>query len=118
MKIKLRNSIIEVDIANNFWKRLIGLSFSKKKNMFFPLPYEDKWSLWMFAVKFPLKMIFINRNRIVVDIKEAESLSFNPKTWKTYKPRKSCKYILETPYDLKVKIGDKIVWKREFWKNT
>jgi uncharacterized membrane protein (UPF0127 family) len=110
MKIKLKNSAIETEIADNFWKRMIGLSFSKKKNMFFPLPHEDKCSLWMFLVRYPLKMIFIDKNKKVIDIKEAEPLSLNPSTWKTYFPRKSCKYVLETPFDLKIKIGDKLNW--------
>lgn len=114
MKIKLRGSTIEAEVADNFWKRLIGLSFSRKKNMFFPLPYNDRWSLWMFGVRYPLKMIFIDKSKKVVGIKEATPLSLNPKTWKTYKPEKPCKYILETPYNLKIKIGDKLTWKEKF----
>jgi uncharacterized membrane protein (UPF0127 family) len=110
MKIKLKNSIIEADVADNFWKRLIGLSFSERKNMFFFLPYEDKWSLWMFLVRHPIKMIFIDKNKTVIDVKEAEPLSFNPKTWKTYSPKRPCKYILETPFDLKIKLKDKLNW--------
>lgn len=110
MKIKIRNSIIESDLADSFWKRMIGLSFSKKKNMFFPLPYEGKWSLWMFLVRYPLKMIFIDMDKVVIDIKEAEPLSLNPETWKTYIPKKPCKYILETPFDLKLNVGDRLNW--------
>jgi len=52
MKIKLKNSIVEADIADNFWKRLIGLSFSKKKNMLFTMSYEEKWPFWMFGVSY------------------------------------------------------------------
>jgi uncharacterized membrane protein (UPF0127 family) len=114
MKIKLKNSVIEAEIAENFWKRMIGLSFSKKKNMFFPLEFEAKWSLWMFGVRYPIKMIFIDKNKTVIDIKNGEPLSFNPKTWKIYKPRKSCKYILETPFNLKIKIGDRLKWNKKF----
>jgi len=110
MKIKIKNSTIETGIADSFWKRIIGLSFSKKKNMFFPLPYEAKWSLWMFLVRYPIKMIFIDKRKKVIDIKEAKPLSLNPKTWKAYKPKKPCKYILETPFDLKIKIRDKLSW--------
>jgi len=110
MKIKLKNSIIEADVADNFWKRLIGLSFSERKNMFFFLPYEDKWSLWMFLVRYPIKMIFIDKNKTVIDVKRAKPLSFNPKSWKTYMPEKPCKYILETPFDLKIKLKDKLNW--------
>jgi len=110
MKIKIRNSTIETEVANNFWKRMIGLSFSKKKNIFFPLSYESKWSLWMFGTRYPIKMIFIDKNKNVIDIKEGKPLSFNPKTWRIYKPKKPCKYILETPFNLKIKIGDKLRW--------
>ena len=110
MKIKIKDSTIEADVADDFWKRMIGLSFSKKKNMFFPLPYEDRWSLWMFGVRYPLKMIFIDKNKVVIDIKDGEPLTSDPKTWKTYSPRKSCKYILETPFNLKIKIGDSLDW--------
>jgi uncharacterized membrane protein (UPF0127 family) len=114
MKIKLKNSVIETDLADDFWKRMVGLSLSKKKNMFFPLSYEDEWSLWMFLVRYPLKMIFIDKDKTVIDIKEAEPLSLNPRTWKIYKPRKPCKYVLETPHNLKIKIGDRLEWKEKF----
>lgn len=110
MKIKIKNSVIEADVADSFWKRVVGLGFSGKKNMFFPLPFEGQWSLWMFAVDYPIKMIFIDNNRKVIDIKKAVPLSFDRKTWRTYKPKKACKYILETPYDLKVKTRDKVSW--------
>jgi uncharacterized membrane protein (UPF0127 family) len=110
MKIKIKNKVIEAEVADDFWKRAMGLSLSEKKNMFFPLPYEHKWSLWMFLVKYPLKMIFIDRNKTVIDIKEGKPITSDPKTWKTYSPRKSCKYILETPFEMKVKVGDKLSW--------
>ena len=110
MKIKIKNKAIEAEVADDFWKRIVGLSFSEKKNMFFPLPFESKWSLWMFGVRYPIKMIFIDKSKIVIDIKNGIPLSSDPKTWKTYKPKKPCKYILETPFDLKIRIGDKLRW--------
>jgi len=110
MKIKLKNSTIEADIADTFYKRLMGLSLSEKKNMFFPMPYQYRWSLWMFLVKYPIKMIFIDKNKVVIDIKEGKPITPNPDTWKTYSPGRPCKYILETPFDLKIKVGDKLNW--------
>jgi uncharacterized membrane protein (UPF0127 family) len=108
MKIKLKNSVIEADLADSFWKRMIGLSLSKRKNMLFIMSCESRWSFWMFLVNYPLKMIFIDKNKVVIDKKEAEPLSLNPKSWKTYYPSKPCKYILETPFDLKINVGDKL----------
>lgn len=110
MKIRIRSSEIEAELADTFWKRMIGLSLSRKKNMFFPLPYEARWSLWMFLVNYRLKMVFIDKDKIVIDVKGAEPLSLDPKTWKTYFPIKPCKYILETPFDLKIRVGDKLNW--------
>jgi len=110
MKIKLKNSTIEADIADTFYKRLMGLSLSEKKNMFFLMPYEYKWSLWMFLVNYPIRMIFIDKNKIVIDIKEGKPITPNPDTWKTYSPSRPCKYILETPFDLKIRVGDKLNW--------
>lgn len=110
MKIKLGNSTIEAEIADDLIKRAIGLSLSEKKNMFFPMPYESRWSLWMFAVRYPIKMIFIDKNKKVIDIKNGIPITTDPKTWKVYTPKEPCKYILETPFDLKVNIGDKLRW--------
>lgn len=110
MKIKLRDSVIEVDLADTFWKRMLGLSLSKKRNMLFVMDYEAKWSLWMFMVRYPLKMIFIDKDKTVIDVKEGKPLSLDIRIWKTYAPRKPCKYILETPFNLKIKIGYKLSW--------
>jgi uncharacterized membrane protein (UPF0127 family) len=110
MKINFKNKKIEADVANNFWKRLFGLSFSKKKNMLFVMPYEKKWSFWMFAVRYPLKFIFLNKSKRVVDIKKGRPISFDFKSWKIYRPKVDCKYVLETPFKIKVKVGDKFKW--------
>jgi uncharacterized membrane protein (UPF0127 family) len=108
MKIKLKNKVIEVGLADTFWKKLFGLSFHRNKNLLFTMDHEGRWSFWMFLVRYPIKMIFIDKNKVVIDKKEAEPLSLNPKSWKTYSSEKPCKYILETPFDLKIKIGDKL----------
>jgi uncharacterized membrane protein (UPF0127 family) len=110
MKIKLKNSTIKADVADNFWKRMIGLSLSKKKNMFFTMDYEERWSLWMFLVRYNIKMIFIDKDKVVVDVKEGKPITSDPETWKTFVPRKPCKYVLETPFNLKIKIGDRLRW--------
>ena len=110
MKIKIKNRLIEADVADDFFARMIGLSFSKKRNMIFLMGYEHRWSFWMFGVSYPLKIIFLDRDKKVVDVKEAYPLSLNPKTWRTYVPGKPSKYVLETPFDLKIKIGEKLSW--------
>jgi uncharacterized membrane protein (UPF0127 family) len=110
IKIRIGKKEIWADVADTFLKRFIGLSFSKKKNLLFIMPYEDKWPFWMFLVRYPIKIIFIGNNKSVVDVKLAEPITLNPKTWRIYSPRKKCKYVLETPFNLKVKVGDQLRW--------
>jgi uncharacterized membrane protein (UPF0127 family) len=110
IKIKSKSSEIEADTASTFWKKMIGLSFSRKKNMLFIMEYEDRWFFWMFLVRYPLKMIFIDKNKTVIDIKEAKPLSLDIETWRGYSSEQPCKYVLETPFNLKMRIGDKLDW--------
>ena len=111
MKVKIGKRTIKVDVADNSIKHFLGLSFSKKKNLLFKMHYEKRWRLWMFGVKYPLKMIFLDNNKKVIDIKHAVPITDDPETWKVYRPKIDCKYILETPFKINVKIGDKVVFK-------
>ncbi|MGB9675032.1 MAG: DUF192 domain-containing protein [Candidatus Nanoarchaeia archaeon] len=101
--------ILEVDVAKNFLSRLKGLSGCKeKKAMLFCFPVPGFWSFWMPAMHYPLSMLFLNSDGKVVDIKHAVPLSRDPKTWKIYVPCALCKYVLETPFNHNVSIGDKL----------
>lgn len=111
MKIKIGKKTIKTDLADNSIQHFFGLSFSKKKNLFFIMKYEKRWRLWMFGVKYPIRMIFIDNNKKVIDIKKGVPITNNPKTWKVYRPKNPCRYILETPYDFKVKVGDRVNFK-------
>jgi uncharacterized membrane protein (UPF0127 family) len=114
MIIKVNGQTIEAEVADNFFKRMMGLSFTRRKNMLFIMDYEARWSLWMFAVKYPLKMVFMDSRKKVIDIKNGVPITDDPNTWKIYKPKEDCKYILETPFDLKIKIGDRLKWSKRF----
>ncbi len=98
VQVKYKNKVYEAEIADNWWKISKGLSFTfRKRNMFFVMPYEAKWSFWMFGMFFPLKIIFMDENKEVVDEFDAKPMGLNPKTWKTYVPGKPAKYVLEIP---------------------
>ena len=110
MKIKFKDTSLEADVADTFFKRMMGLSFSKKKNMLFTMDYEYQWPFWMFGVRYALSIVFLDESKEVVDVKRAEPLSLDPRTWRTYTPRKPSKYVFETPLDIKIKIGDRLSW--------
>ena len=64
----------------------------------------------MFFVFYPIDVLFLNKNKIIVEIKE----NFMQFTY--YIPRNKAQYIIELPKNIiretKTEIGDKI----EFWK--
>ena len=108
-----RNSyeIDNVEISKGL-KNVQGLMFKKNGRILMDFWFSDYHGIWMPFMKFSLDLIFIDRNNEVVDIKEnILPISFNPKTWKVYRPKKRCKYVLEIEsckISKKIKSGDKL----------
>ena len=105
-----KNTIIGTNFkfcSNNFSK-FMGLMFSRKKNntLIFKFNKEKIISLHMFFVFYPIDVLFLDKNKIVVEIKE----NFMPFTF--YTPVRKAKYIIEIPNKTikktKTRIGDKI----------
>ncbi len=61
------------------------------KNLIFIFKKEKIVPLHMFFVIFPIDVLFINKNKKVVDLKE----SFRPFTF--YTPKAKAKYVVELP---------------------
>ncbi len=79
--------------------------FSKKRILVFEFDKEKYHSLHMFFVFFPIDVIFLDKNKRVVEIKK----NFKPFT--IYNSKKKAKYIIEIPAGRiqdKVNIGDKV----------
>ena len=102
--IIVKKSVFIEDIFSKF----IGLMFSKKQNrgLIFRFNKEKIISLHMFFVFYPIDVLFVDKDKIIVDKKE----NFKPFTF--YKPRKKAMYVIELPNKVikksKTGIGDKI----------
>ena len=96
------------DLCETILSKLIGLMFStnRKKSLVFAFKKEILISLHMFFVFYPIDVLFLNKNKIVVDKKE----NFRPFTF--YKSVKKAMYVIEMPEGIIKKtrtgIGDKI----------
>ena len=91
---------IKIKIADNFFKRLLGLMF--KKDIDYGLLIITKYGSTIHTsfVKFPIDIYFLDNNKQIFDI-----ITLTP--WKSYRPPKKAKYILETKKDqIKLKKGD------------
>ena len=112
MKIKnsTKNSLIANNsiLCSNSLSKLVGLMFSKnkKKCLIFKFNQEKIIALHMIFVFYPIDVLFLDKDKIVIDKKE----NFKPFTF--YKSRKKAKYAVELPPGIIKKsntdIGDKI----------
>jgi hypothetical protein len=94
-------------LCTSMFSKSLGLMFSKKKkSLIFVFKKEKIIPLHMFFVFYPIDVLFLNKNKIVVEIKE----NFMPFTF--YNPKKKAMYIIELPKGTikksKTIIGDKI----------
>ncbi|RLJ10293.1 MAG: DUF192 domain-containing protein [Candidatus Aenigmatarchaeota archaeon] len=90
----------ELEIADTSWKRIKGLMLreSPGKGMLFIFDKPCKPGMWMFLMRFPIDMVFLDSDFIVTDMFECvKPMGFDPRTWKIYKPSKPVKYVLELP---------------------
>ena len=104
--------IKKTKIANTSFLRFKGLMFEKKENfdyaLIFELTRESKIgsSVHMMFVFFPIEIVFLNSQKIVID-------KATLKPWKlNYTPKKSAKYFIELPLKKSktISLGDKINW--------
>ena len=112
MQIKniTKNRIIAANfkLCGDNYSKFIGLMFSKQKNkvLIFKFKKEKNISLHMFFVFYPIDVLFLDKNRIVVDKKE------NFKPFALYKPKRKAMYAIELSNETikrtKTEIGDKI----------
>ena len=89
-----------VEVAKRFWKKAKGLMFRKqmpeKTGMLFVFSREGQPGFWMFGMRFPIDIIYLNSHMQVIDIKEnIKPMGPHPKEWKIYFPTEACKYVLE-----------------------
>ena len=114
VEIEINGKRMKAEVADTPWKRARGLMFRKKlpndKGMLFVFEKEGVYGFWMVNMTFPIDIIWIDKNRTIVDITEnAQPCLVN---CKIYRPSKKVLYVLEVNASFtekyNVKIGDKV----------
>ena len=110
-KILVKN----LETADSIGKKTKGLMFrnslSEDSGLLMVFGYERRHEIWMFGMRFPIDIVFIDHEKRIVDIKHSvKPMGKNPKTWKIYRPKQNCRYVLEVNSGLmertKTEIGD------------
>jgi hypothetical protein len=112
-KTKGRVVMQKVRVAETYWLKLRGLMFEAKERfdyaLVFPLARESvaMATIHMLFVFFPIDVVFLDRNRRVVDI--VRSLKpFTP----SYSPKKPSRFFIELPSGKSagIELGDELGW--------
>ncbi|MCK4967866.1 MAG: DUF192 domain-containing protein [Candidatus Aenigmarchaeota archaeon] len=106
--LSINERVCDVEIADTASKLTKGLMFKKEGRMLLSFHFPARHGIWMFCMKFPLDLIFIDKNNCIINIVEnAKPMTLNPKTWKLYYPKKRCKHVLEAETGFAKKMGYK-----------
>lgn len=115
LKAGERILIKKIRFARTILQRTKGLMFEEKKNfdyaLIFEFPVEDKLltSIHMIFVFFPIELLFLDKNQIVVDKVTLTPFTLN------YTPKKKAKFVVELPVGTtkRVELGEKITWEKK-----
>jgi hypothetical protein len=92
------NVCVESVIADTDGLRTKGLMFrdnlGEKQAMLFIFPEEDKYSFWMKNMRFALDIIWVDRNKKIVEIKK-NIQPCNNNICESFTPQVKTKYVLE-----------------------
>ena len=113
MNIEINGFHILAEIADTPQKRETGLmgrtELNENEGMIFEFLEEDYYKFWMFNMSIPIDIIYISKNKTVVDIwKDAQPCKEN---CTEYSPNKKIMYVLEVKANFSdrhnVKTGDR-----------
>ena len=94
--------MIKIKIADNYFKRLIGLMFKRDIDYGLLIILKYGSSIHTCFMRFNIDVYFLDENKIIF-----EKATLKP--WKFYKPSKKAKYLLETKEnELNLKKGEKL----------
>lgn len=104
----------EVDTADNFWTRALGLSFRSDGKMLFRFPRDTRAKIDMMLLSKPLYLYFMDVEKTVIDVQKAEPWGWNPRSWNLYAPSTRYRYLLESFEKLEIEEGDRLEFGKEF----
>jgi len=90
----------DIEIADSAFRKAVGLMFRKNlrnnRGLLMTFGNESRPGIWMLGMRFPIDLVFIDRRKRVVDLREnIKPMGLNPGTWRVHYPRKSVRYVLE-----------------------
>ena len=96
MKLRAGSSVVKVEVARDLLRQSLGLMFrkslAKNSGMLFVFPFKFYYGIWMFGMRFPIDILWLDENMEVVDMKEGARPCW---VCGTYYPARTARYVLE-----------------------
>lgn len=108
VSVEVGEESFDVELADSLLKKSWGLSMRSSGKMLFVFNFESRPPIDMMLVREPLYLYFLDEGKNVIDVQEAEPWSFDPRTWKVYRPKESCSFLLESFEDLGLEEDDSV----------
>ena len=109
-----KNITFNVEVAKTIEERRIGLMYRKEllndEGMLFIFPREKIIQLWMRNTYIPLDVIFISKNKVIVDIKKNMKKLSETIVKSKVKSRYALEFNAGLINKLDIKIGDKVLF--------
>lgn len=94
--------MIKIKIADNYFKRLIGLMFKRDIDYGLLIILKYGSSIHTCFMLFTIDVYFLDENKIIID-------KITLKPWRYYKTRKKAKYVFEVKENsINLNIGDRL----------
>jgi uncharacterized membrane protein (UPF0127 family) len=108
-KVKICGKIFSLEIADTFVKQMLGLmhreSIGKREGMLFVFGRDGMNSIWMANMNFPIDIIWLDADGIVVGIEEMAAPCRNIFNCRAYSPSKESRYVIELKGGVASSIG-------------
>jgi hypothetical protein len=110
-----KKACVQAEVADTNGARARGLMFRKKllltQGMLFIFPSDDRHTFWMKNMRFPIDIIWIDRDKTIVDIK-AGVVPCTATRCQSFIPKALARYVVEVAAGFtqknRIKVGDRI----------
>jgi len=104
IEIELNNQKVEAMVADNVFKRGLGLSLRKKGKMLFKFPGDTKAPIDMMLMRDSLYLYFMNSDKEVIRVEKAVPWYKLPRKL-LHRPKTRYRYLLESFEELDIEEG-------------
>ena len=96
IKLNINGYEINALVADSSIKRILGLMYREDNaSMFFVFDKDSKYGIWMLNMKFPLDIVWLDKNMKIIDFIEGIKPCMSLFNCKTYTPEYPSRYVLE-----------------------